>query len=85
MLVKRQYQLACALTLGGTFLPSLAHAVPCDDIDLPNKIFGSGGSAVTATLRRIAVAIANDTTGDPSERTTIFYSDPNALTATASS
>lgn len=78
MLVKRNHQLACALTLGGLFLPSLAHAVPCDDIDLPNKIFGSGGSAVTATLRRIAVAIANDTTGEPSERTTIFYSDPNA-------
>ncbi len=78
MLVKRNYQLACALTLGGVFLPTLAHAVPCDDIVAPNKIFGSGGSAVTATLRKIAVAIANDTTGDASKRLTIFYSDPNA-------
>jgi hypothetical protein len=79
MLVKRKYQLACALTLSGVFAPTLAHAIPCDDVpNAPNKIFGSGGSAVTATLRRIAVAIANDTTGDPAERTTIFYSDPNA-------
>ncbi|MDF3069734.1 MAG: hypothetical protein K0R38_5335 [Polyangiaceae bacterium] len=79
MLVKRNYQLACALTLSGVFAPTLAHAIPCDDVpNAPNKIFGSGGSAVTATIRRIAVAIANDTTGDPAERTTIFYTDPNA-------
>lgn len=79
MLVKRKHQLACALTLGGTFLlPAVAFAVPCDDINLPNKIFGSGGSAVTATLRRISVAIANDATGTPADRITIFYTDPNA-------
>lgn len=80
MLSKTKKPLACAATLAGAFLlPSLAHAqVACADVDLPNKIFGAGGSAVTATLRRIAVTIANDTTGDPAERTTIFYADPNA-------
>jgi hypothetical protein len=79
MLVKRKQQLACALTLGGAFLlPVAAHAVPCDDIALPNKIFGSGGSAVTATLKRVALAIANDPNAVPAEQTTIFYTDPNA-------
>jgi hypothetical protein len=80
MLSKTQIPLACAATLAGAFLlPSAAHAqVPCADVVAPNKIFGAGGSAVTATLRRIAVTIANDTTGDPAERTTIFYADPNA-------
>jgi hypothetical protein len=79
MLVKRKKQLACALTLGGAFLlPAAAHAVPCDDINLPNKIFGSGGSAVTATLKKVALAIANDPNGTPSEQTTLFYTDPNA-------
>lgn len=79
MLVKRKQQLACALTLGGAFLlPVAAHAVPCDDIALPNKIFGSGGSAVTATIKRVALAIANDENGTPADQTTIFYTDPNA-------
>ena len=79
MLVKRKQNLACALTLGAAFsLPAAAYALPCDDIALPNKIFGSGGSAVTATLKRVALAIANDPTGTPAEQTTIFYTDPNA-------
>jgi hypothetical protein len=79
MLVKRKHPLACALTLSSAvLLPGAARAVPCDDIALPNKIFGSGGSAVTATIKRVALAIANDPNGTPAEQTTIFYSDPNA-------
>lgn len=81
MLSMTQISLASAATLAGTLLlPSLASAqVPaCADVDLPNKVFGAGGSAVTATLRRVAVSIANDASGDPAERTTIFYTDPNA-------
>ncbi len=79
MLVKRKHQLACALTLSSAvLLPGVARAVPCDDIALPNKIFGSGGSAVTATIKKVAQAIANDPQGAPAEQTTIFYTDPNA-------
>jgi len=79
MLVIRKHQLACALTLGGAvLLPSVAHAVPCDDIDLPNKIYGSGGSAVTATLKAVALALANDPEATAANQTTIFYTDPNA-------
>jgi hypothetical protein len=79
MRLKTRQSLACVATLAGAFLlPSVAHAIPCDDIDLPHKIYGSGGSAVTATLKKIALAIANDTNGTPEDQTTIFYSDPNA-------
>jgi hypothetical protein len=79
MLVKRRHRLACVLSLGSAFLlPSAAHAVLCDDIALPNKVFGSGGSAVTATLKAVALAIANDPNGTPADQTTIFYTDPNA-------
>ncbi|HYP89597.1 MAG TPA: hypothetical protein VEQ59_15620, partial [Polyangiaceae bacterium] len=63
---------------GALLLPAVAHAVPCDDINLPHKIYGSGGSAVTATLKKIALAIANDPDGTPADQTTIFYADPNA-------
>jgi hypothetical protein len=79
MLVNRNSRLACAATLLGAFLlPGGAHAIKCDDVALPNKIFGAGGSAVTATLRKIAVAIANDSEGDAAQRTTIFFADPGA-------
>src|SRR5690348_17192302 len=79
MSLRVQKKLACPFTLlGALLLPSTAKAVPCDDIEAPNKIYGVGGSAVTATLRKIAVAIANSASGNPAERTTIFYSDPNA-------
>ncbi len=83
MRLKTKHQLACAASLAAVFLlPSIAHAALCDDDiankNLPNPIFGVGGSAVTATLQRVALAIANSTGGDASERTTIFYYDPNA-------
>ena len=52
-------------------------ALTCDDIPLPNKVFGSGGSKITSTLKRVALATANDPEGTPAEQTTIFYTDPN--------
>lgn len=84
MLLKTKTQLACAATLAGAFLlPSIARAQvaeppPCSTIDVPNKIFGSGGSAVTATLRAIQVAQRNDPNANPAEQIHIFYADPNA-------
>lgn len=85
MALKTRHHLACVGTLAGAFLlPSLAHAALCDDDiinkGLPNPIFGSGGSAVTATLGRVAWAIANSagTAEEKADRTTIFYVDPNA-------
>lgn len=85
MALKTRHQLACVATLAGVFLlPAGALAAPCaqDIIDknLPNPIWGSGGSAVTATLQRVALAIANlpGTDEEKAQRTTIFYSDPNA-------
>lgn len=85
MALKTRHQLACVATVTGAFLlPALAHAAPCDDDivnkGLPHPIFGSGGSAVTATLQRVALAIANSdgTPEEKADRTTIFYSDPNA-------
>jgi len=33
---------ACALVLGVAFArPSTSHAIPCDDVALPNKIYGA--------------------------------------------
>jgi hypothetical protein len=54
-----------------------ASGVPCDDVALPNKIFGTGGSALTATLKKVALAIANDPQGTPAEQVNLFYADPN--------
>ena len=79
MPLKTRHQLACVATLAGAFLlPAVAHAIPCDDIDLPNKIYGSGGSAVTATLKAVIQALQKDPNGTPAEQTNVFYSDPNA-------
>jgi hypothetical protein len=53
-----------------------ALAAPCPT-NLPNPIYGAGGSAVTATLGAVATALA----GLPeAERITIFYWDPGACT-----
>ena len=59
-----------------TALSSTALAAPCPT-DLPNTIYGSGGSAITATLGAVATVLA----GLPlAERVTIFYWDPGACT-----
>src|SRR5438552_5229485 len=75
MLLKTGPILACALTLGATFLVTgKARAISCDDVDLPNKVYGVGGSAVTGTLKAISLAITKDTQ-KTAERTTIIYHD----------
>ena len=51
-----------------------AHAAPCPT-NLPNPIYGSGGSAVTATLGAVATALA---TLPEQDRITIFYWDAGA-------
>src|SRR5260221_11769141 len=75
MLLKTGPSLACALALGAAFaLPSTAHAILCDDLALPNKIYGVGGSAVTGTLKKVSLAIAKDAAKNQ-DRTTIIYHD----------
>jgi hypothetical protein len=75
MLLKPVSTMAFALALGtAVLLPARAHAIPCDDVALPNKVYGSGGSAVTGTLKRVSLAIAKDP-NKTDERTTIVYHD----------
>jgi len=52
-----------------------AQAAPCSETGLPNPVYGSGGSAVTPTLRSIATALA---ALPEEERITIYFSDPGA-------
>lgn len=65
------------VAVGTTFsLPALAQdVVACDDLDLPNPIYGSGGSAITATLQKVATALAG-----LDEPITVLFSDPGACT-----
>lgn len=60
---------AAALSL----VASPALAVPCSELALPNPIYGSGGSAITATLGRVATALAA-----LPEPITILFADPGA-------
>lgn len=53
--------------------PAAALAVPCSELNLPNPIYGAGGSAITATLGRVATALAG--LEDP---ITILFADPGA-------
>jgi hypothetical protein len=50
-----------------------ALAAPCADLDLPNPVYGVGGSAVTATLKAVGTALAN-----LDEPITVLYADPGA-------
>jgi hypothetical protein len=59
-----------------TALSSTALAAPCPT-DLPNPIYGAGGSAVTATLGAVATALAGLPAAD---RVSIFFWDPGACT-----
>lgn len=60
---------AVAAALSGTAL-----AAPCPT-NLPNPLYGSGGSAVTPTLGAVATALRNL---PAEESVTIFYFDPGA-------
>lgn len=67
-----------AVSLASTFsLPALAQddVVACEDLNLPNPIYGSGGSAITATLAKVATALAG-----LDEPITILFADPGACT-----
>jgi len=65
---------ATLVGLAAVTLSSVASAAPCPT-NLPNPIYGAGGSAVTATLGAVATALA----GLPeNERVTLFYWDPGA-------
>jgi hypothetical protein len=59
---------AAALTFAA---PALA--VPCSELALPSPIYGSGGSAITATLGRVATELAR-----LPEPITILFADPGA-------
>jgi hypothetical protein len=59
----------CAVTLAA----STGLSAPCADLDLPNPIYGSGGSAVTATLKAVGTALSG-----LDEPITILYADPGA-------
>src|SRR5262249_18175721 len=59
----------CALSV-----PSLASAAECPT-NLENVIYGSGGSAVTATMRQVAAALAG-LPGD--QKITVLWHDPGA-------
>lgn len=74
MLEPRWKKRLISTALGGAALlaPSVALADPCPE-DLPNPIYGAGGSAVTATLKQVAIALAG--LPDP---ITVFYHDPGA-------
>jgi hypothetical protein len=52
-----------------------ASAAPCSETGLPRPIYGAGGSAVTPTLKSVAVALANL---PEDQRVTIFFADPGA-------
>ncbi len=59
-------------TAFGLIAPA-ALAAPCADLDLPNPVYGVGGSAVTATLKAVGTALAN-----LDEPITVLYADPGA-------
>jgi len=58
---------ACALSGG------VAHAVTCESLNLPNPIYGAGGSAITPTLAAVALQLSK---AEPP--ITVFYADPGA-------
>ncbi len=66
-----------AVSLASTVsVPAAAQeVVACDDLELPNPVYGSGGSAITATLAKVATALAG-----LDEPITILYADPGACT-----
>lgn len=55
-------------------VPSIAAAQECPT-DRPNSIYGTGGSAITATMKAVAIQLAG--LDDP---ISVFYSDPGACT-----
>ncbi|MDX2050896.1 MAG: hypothetical protein SFV15_00805 [Polyangiaceae bacterium] len=56
----------------GSAIP--AGAVECSTLTPVNPVYGTGGSAVTSTLKRVAVELAKLPDNDPG-KVTIFYAD----------
>jgi hypothetical protein len=54
-------------------LTAPALAVPCSELNLPNPIYGAGGSAITATLGKVATELAK-----LPEPITVLFADPGA-------
>jgi hypothetical protein len=69
--------LMLAVSVGTTLsFPAFAQdPVACADLDLPNPVYGSGGSAITATLAKVAAGLAG-----LDEPITVLFSDPGACT-----
>jgi len=74
----RLKSVAAAAFAGAAMLavPNVALSAPCSDFNLPNPIYGSGGSAITANLRLVAIELAKRSTP-----ITILYADPGACVA----
>jgi hypothetical protein len=71
----RQLLVASSTVVAGLLSVTASHAQSCDELDLPNPIYGSGGSAITATLGKVATALAG-----LEEPITVLFSDPGACT-----
>lgn len=63
------------VALAATACPSVALAAPCSEVITGTAIYGSGGSAVTPTLKNVAVALQDLPAKD---RVTILFNDPGA-------
>lgn len=61
--------------LAVAFVTPKAFAAPCSEVGATKAIYGSGGSAVTPTLKNVATALASL---DGDEKVTVFYNDPGA-------
>jgi ABC-type phosphate transport system substrate-binding protein len=72
---RRRYGLALLFGLGVATAAAPANAQDCSALALPNPIYGAGGSAITATLSRVAAYLAGL---DPP--ITVFWNDPGACT-----
>lgn len=73
---RRRMPSAVATLLVTALLPVAAQAAPCPT-DLPNPVYGAGGSAITATLGAVATALAGLPDG---QKVTLFFWDPGACT-----
>ncbi|HWO08782.1 MAG TPA: hypothetical protein VNN80_04860 [Polyangiaceae bacterium] len=67
-------QLTCGAALVLSSASALAQELPaCDDLGLPNPIYGAGGSAITPSLRQVAPFLAS-----LPEPVSVLFSDPSA-------
>lgn len=69
--------IAFAVTLAATTFTVSSQAAPCGDEVTGPAVYGAGGSAVTPTLKNVAVALQGAAEED---RLTILYHDPGACT-----